>query len=348
VILGANQQVRRSLIGLFVAVGLSLSLVGCSDGGKPQAGAAQKKDVEITLVGYAVPKAAHNRIIKKFAAKWQQEHSQKVLFKQTYGGSGSQTRAVIDGLPADVVHLALGNDINKLVKAALVSPEWNQKLPNQGIVAQSVVAVVTRPGNPKKIKSFADLTRADVKWVTANPKTSGGARWNFLALWNQGMNAGKNEAKAIEFTTAAARNIAAQPKDAREAMDAFIKQGQGDALLNYENEIIFANQRGQTLEYVVPEVNVSIDTPVAIVDKNVDRHGNREVVEAFVKYLFEPEAQSEFARVGYRSIDKTTTDLRFPNVKKLAKVSEYGGWNNFQKKFFADGTIYDRIQAGKK
>jgi sulfate/thiosulfate transport system substrate-binding protein len=327
---------------------VSISLVGCNNSGSSTAGIAQKKDVEITLVGYAVPKAAHNRIIKKFAAKWQQEHNQKVTFKQTYGGSGSQTRAVIDGLPADVVHLALGNDINKLAKASLVAKDWEQKLPNKGIVAQSVVAVITRAGNPKQIKSFTDLTRADVKWVTANPKTSGGARWNFLALWNQGMNAGKNEAKAIEFTTAAARNIIAQPKDAREAMDAFIKQGQGDALLNYENEIIFANQRGQSLEYVVPEVNISIDTPVAIVDKNVDKHGNREVVEAFVKYLFEPEAQAEFARVGYRSIDKTATNSRFPKVKILATIADHGGWNSFQTKFFADGTIYDKIQAGKK
>jgi sulfate/thiosulfate transport system substrate-binding protein len=344
--LGVNQQVRKSLILLF-AVGLSISLVACDNSGRSTSGIAQKKDVEITLVGYAVPKAAHNRIIKKFAAKWQQEQNQRVLFKQTYGGSGSQTRAVIDGLPADVVHLALGNDVNKLVKAALVSPDWDRKLPNQGIVAQSVVAVVTRAGNPKKIKSFTDLTRADVKWVTANPKTSGGARWNFLALWHQGMKTGKNETKAIEFTTAAAGNIAAQSKDAREAMDAFIKQGQGDALLNYENEIIFANQRGQTLEYVVPDVNISIDTPVAIVDKNVDKHGNREVVEAFVKYLFEPEAQAEFVKVGYRPIDKTVTDARFSQIKMLGKIGEYGGWNSFQKKFFADGAIYDRIQAGK-
>ena len=284
---------------------------------------------------------------KKFTAKWQQEHNQKVIFKQTYGGSGAQTRAVIDGLPADVVHLALGNDVNKLVKAALVSSDW-QKLPNQGIVAQSVVAVVTRAGNPKKIKSFADLTRTDVKWVTANPKTSGGARWNFLALWNQGMKTGNSEAKAIEFTTAAAQNIIAQPKDAREAMDAFIKQGQGDALLNYENEIIFANQKGQSLEYVVPDLNISIDTPVAIVDKNVDKHGNREVVEAFVKYLFEPEAQAEFVKVGYRPIDKSITDTRFSKLSDLGTVAEYGGWNSFQKKFFGDGGIYDKIQAGKK
>ena len=343
-----RQQVQKLLVGLFMATGLSLALVACDNSNNSPSGAAQKQDVEITLVGYAVPKAAHNKIIKKFAAKWQQEHNQKVIFKQTYGGSGAQTRAVIDGLPADVVHLALGNDVNKLAKAKLVSPDWDQKLPNQGIVAQSVVAVVTRTGNPKKIKSFADLTRADVKWVTANPKTSGGARWNFLALWHQGMKANKNEAKAIEFTTAAARNISAQPKDAREAMDAFIKQGQGDALLNYENEIIFANQKGQSLEYVVPEVNISIDTPVAIVDKNVDKHGNREVVEAFVKYLFEPEAQAEFVKVGYRPIDKSITDERFSKLSALGTVAEYGGWNSFQKKFFGDGAIYDKIQAGKK
>jgi sulfate/thiosulfate transport system substrate-binding protein len=347
-----EQQVRRSLIGLFIGAGL-ISLVACGKGdnspqtGNSQSGAGQKKDVEITLVGYAVPKAAHDRIIKKFVAKWQQEHSQKVTFKQTYGGSGSQTRAVIDGLPADVVHLALGGDVNKLAQASLVAKDWEQKLPNRGIVARSVVAIVTRPGNPKQIKSFADLARPDVKWVTANPKTSGGARWNFLALWNSAVKSGGNEAKATEFVTTAFKNVVVQPKDAREATDAFAKQGQGDALLNYENETIFAKERGQQLDYVVPDVNVSIDTPVAIVDKNVDKHGNREVVEAFVQYLFAPESQAEFVRLGYRPA-ATVADARFPKVKTLGTVAEYGGWNDFQKKFFDDGGIYDKIQSGKK
>jgi sulfate/thiosulfate transport system substrate-binding protein len=348
-----TQQMSRSLTGLFVCAGLSLSLVACGNGGNApltgntQPGSAQKKDVEIILVGYAVPKAAHDRIIKKFVAKWQQEHNQKVTFKQTYGGSGSQTRAVIDGLPADVVHLALGGDVDKLAKASLVAADWDKKLPNHGIVAQSVVAIVTRPGNPKQIKSFADLARPDVKWVTANPKTSGGARWNFLALWNSAVKSGGNEAKATEFVTTAFKNVVVQPKDAREATDAFAKQGQGDALLNYENETIFAKERGQQLDYVVPDVNVSIDTPVAIVDKNVDKHGNREVVEAFVQYLFAPESQAEFVRLGYRPA-ATVADARFPKVKTLGTVAEYGGWNDFQKKFFDDGGIYDKIQAGKK
>ena len=343
-----EQQVRV-LVGLFIGAGL-ISLVACgngSDSKNNQSGAAQPKDVEITLVGYAVPKAAHDVIIRKFMAKWQQEHNQKVTFKQTYGGSGSQTRAVIDGLPADVVHLALGGDVNKLAQASLVSADWAKKLPNQGIVAQSVVAIVTRSGNPKQIKSFADLARPDVKWVTANPKTSGGARWNFLALWNSAVKSGGNEAKATEFVTTAFKNVVVQPKDAREATDAFAKQGQGDALLNYENETIFAKERGQPLDYVVPDVNVSIDTPVAIVDKNVDKHGNREVVEAFVQYLFAPESQAEFVKLGYRPA-ATVADARFPKLKALGTVTEYGGWNDFQKKFFDDGGIYDKIQAGKK
>ncbi len=344
-----SQQVLRSIAGLFIGGGLSLSLVACGNQSKSNnSGAGAKKDVEITLVGYAVPKAAHDRIIKKFVNKWQQEHNQKVTFKQTYGGSGSQTRAVIDGLPADVVHLALGGDVNKLAQASLVAKDWDKKLPNNAIVARSVAAIITRPGNPKNIKSFADLARPDVKWVTANPKTSGGARWNFLALWNSAIKAGGNEAKATEFVTTAFKNVVVQPKDAREATDAFAKQGQGDALLNYENEIIFAKERGQALDYVVPDVNVSIDTPVAIVDKNVDKHGNREVVEAFVKYMFTPESQAEFVKLGYRPAPTSAPDPRFPQVKTLGTVAEYGGWNTFQKKFFDDGGVYDKIEAGKK
>jgi sulfate/thiosulfate transport system substrate-binding protein len=346
-----SQQVTRSISGLFIGVGLSLSLGACGKSDTPSTGnapAGSKQDVTITLVGYAVPKAAHDVIIQKFTTKWQQEHNQKVTFKQTYGGSGSQTRAVIDGLPADVVHLALGSDVNKLAQASLVSPDWAKKLPNQGIVARSVVAIVTRPGNPKQIKSFADLARPDVKWVTANPKTSGGARWNFLALWNSASKLGGNEAKDIEFVTSAFKNVVVQPKDAREATDAFAKQGQGDALLNYENETIFAKERGQALDYVVPDVNVSIDTPVAIVDKNVDKHGNREVVEAFAKYLFAPESQAEFVKLGYRPAATAAPDPRFPKIKTLGTVAEYGGWDLVQKKFFEDGGVYDKIQTGNK
>ncbi|AFY96078.1 sulfate ABC transporter substrate-binding protein [Chamaesiphon minutus] len=339
---------RQAIAGVIIGAGLSLNLAACGNSSNTsQSGTGQKKDVEITLVGYAVPKAAHDVIIRKFAAKWQQEQNQKVTFKQTYGGSGSQTRAVIDGLPADIVHLAVGSDVDKLAQSSLVAPDWQKKLPNNAIVARSVVAIVTRPGNPKQIKSFADLARPDVKWVTANPKTSGGARWNFLALWNSAIKAGGNEAKAAELVTNAFKNVVVQPKDAREATDAFAKQGQGDALLNYENETIFAKERGQALDYVVPDVNISIESPVAIVDKNVEKHGNREVVEAFARYMFSPESQAEFVKLGYRPA-ATIADPRFPQVKTLTTIAEYGGWNAVQKKFFEDGGVYDKIEAGKK
>ncbi len=342
---------------------LSVAIAACSSGNNASApgpsGSAspvsdQKKDVELTLVGYAVPKAAHDAIIPKFVDKWKQEKGQNVTFKQSYGGSGSQTRAVIDGLEADITHLALAADTNKLVKAELVSPDWAKKVPNNGTVAKTVVAITTREGNPKKIKTFADLTRDDVKWITANPKTSGGARWNFLALWDYGLkNNNKDEAKAKDFVTKAFKNVAVLAKDARESTDAFTKQGQGDALLNYENEVILAKSKGEKLEYVVPEANVSIDTPVAVVDKNVDKHGTREVAEAFVQYLFTPEAQAEFVKLGYRPLDpdkdKANAD-KFPPVKKVGTIDEYGGWNDFQKKFFEDGAIFDQIEdtIGKK
>lgn len=348
-----RQQIQRTFAGLLLGA-MTLSLVACGNGSNSQSGSSNQpggtsaKDIEITLAGYAVPKAAHDAIIKKFTAKWQQERNQKVTFRQTYGGSGTQTRAIIDGLPADVVHLALSGDVDKLVKSSFVKPDWNKKLPNNGIVAKSVAAIITRPGNPKQIKSFADLARPDVKWVTANPKTSGGARWNFLAIWNDAIKSGANGAKAIEFATSAFKNVAALPKDARESTDAFVKQGQGDALLNYENEILFAKERGQALDYVVPEVNVSIDTPVAIVDKNVDKHGNRAVVEAFVKYLFTPEAQAEFVKLGYRPAANAPADPRFSKVKQLGTIAEFGGWTSFQVKFFDDGGLYDKIQVGKK
>ncbi len=313
--------------------------------------AQNQRDVELTLVGYAIPKTAHDAIIPKFVEQWKKDHGgQTVTFKQSYGGSGTQTRAVIDGLEADIVHLALAGDTNKLVKAGLVNEGWDTKVPNNGIVAKTVAAITTREGNPKNIKSFNDLAREDVKWVTANPKTSGVARWNFLALWNASLKSGADEAKAKDFATKAFKNVAVLTKDAREATDAFSKQGQGDALINYENEIILAKNKGEKLVYTVPDVNISIDTPVAVVDKNVDKHGTREAAEGFVKFLFTPEAQQEFVKLGYRPIDpaiasqKENTD-KFPAVKTLGTIKDYGGWDDFQKKFFEDGGVFDQIEA---
>ncbi|MBM0741672.1 sulfate ABC transporter substrate-binding protein [Phormidium sp. CLA17] len=351
------KPLNRAISLFLVGIGLSVAIAAC--GGSPSTNttgsasstADSKKGVEINLVAYAVPKAAHDAIITLFQEKWQKEKGQTVTFTQSYGGSGSQTRAIIDGLEADVVHLALGADVEKLVEAKIVNEDWNKKLPNSGIVAKSVAAVITREGNPKNIKTFGDLTRDGVKWITANPKTSGGARWNFLVMWDYALKNGGDETKATEFATQAFKNVAILAKDAREATDVFAKQGQGDALINYENEVILAKQNGQKIDYVVPEINISIDTPAAVVDKNVDKHGTREVAEAFTKFLFSPEAQAEFVKLGFRPVgdyaktNEKTLATQFPAVKKLATVDEYGGWSKVQEKFFADGALFDQIQS---
>jgi sulfate/thiosulfate-binding protein len=311
---------------------------------------APKKDVELTLVSFAVTKQAHEAIIPKFVEKWQKEQNQKVTFKQSYGGSGSQTRAVIDGLEADVVHLALAGDTSKIEKAGLIDKGWEQEFPNNSVVSKSVAALVTREGNPKNIKDWSDLEKDGVSLITADPKTSGVARWNFLALWNAAVKKGGNDTKAQESLVKVFKNVPILTKDAREATDAFFKQGQGDALINYENEIILASQKGQKVSYVIPDVNISIDNPIAIVDKNVAKHGTKEVAEAFVKFLYSPEAQTEFGKLGFRPVDETVAKEKqfvelYPKVKELATVKDFGGWSEINKKFFADGAAFDQIQS---
>jgi sulfate transport system substrate-binding protein len=349
----------KGFVSLFlVGTVLSVSLAACSGTNTRNLPSAttdtgKKQNVELTLVSFAVTKAAHAAIIPKFVEKWQKEHNQTVVFKQSYGGSGSQTRAVVDGLEADIVHLALALDTQKIEKAGLIQPGWEKKFPNNGIVSKSVAALVTREGNPKGIKNWADLAKDNVKLITADPKTSGVARWNFLALWNSVIKTGGDETKAIDFVTKVYKNVPVLTKDAREATDAFFKQGQGDALINYENEIVLAKDKGEKTNYILPDINISIDNPIAVVDKNVDKHGNREVAEAFVKYLFTPEAQREFAKVGFRPVDETVAKIKefadkYPQIKTLGTVQELGGWDAVQKKFFNDGAIFDQIQAKNK
>jgi len=353
----------KSFASLFVlGLSLSVALASCS----PQSGnnttsspspsatgtsaTASKGNVEITLVSFAVTKAAHEAIIPKFIEKWKKEHNQTVSFNQSYGGSGSQTRAVIDGLEADIVHLALALDTSKIQKAGLIEPGWEKEVPNDGIVSKSVAALVTREGNPKGIKTWEDLAKDGVQLITADPKTSGVARWNFLALWGAVTKTGGDETKAQEFVTKVYKNVPVLTKDAREASDVFFKQGQGDVLINYENEMVLAAQKGEKVPYIVPDVNVSIDNPIAVVDKNVDKHGTREVAEAFVQFLYTPEAQREFAKAGFRPVEASVAQdkefaQKYPPVKTLFTAQDMGGWGEIQKKFFDDGTVFDKIQA---
>ncbi|MBD2329997.1 sulfate ABC transporter substrate-binding protein [Alkalinema sp. FACHB-956] len=334
-----------------VGLGLSLSLMPIGVSSAFAAPAEQKliaqkpNKVEITLVSFAVTKAAHDKIIPLFQEKWKREKGQEVVVNRSYGGSGSQTRAVLDGLEADVVSLALALDTKRLEKAGLIQPGWEKEAPNDAIVTKSVIALVTRPGNPKKVKTWSDLANG-VQVITANPKTSGGAIWNFLGLWGSVSQTGGNDNQAKEFFSKVAKNVPVWPKDARESTDIFLKKGQGDVLLNYEHEVILAEQNGDRVFYVIPPVNISIDNPIAVVDKIVDKRGTREVSEALVKFLYSPEAQREYAKVGFRPVDGGVAkefEKKFPKVSKLYTVKDFGGWDEVQKKFFADGAIFDQV-----
>jgi sulfate transport system substrate-binding protein len=326
---------------------LSWAITSCSSP-KASKNLTTNKEVKLTLVSYAVTQSAYEKIIPKFAKQWQEKTGQVVTFDQSYGGSGSQTRAVIDGLEADVVALALASDVHKLEKAGLIQPGWQKEAPKEAIVTKSVVAFVTRKDGAK-VEKWADLAAEKLKVITANPKTSGGARWNFLGLWGSVTQAGGSPQEAENFVTKVYQNVPVLPKDAREASDVFYKQKQGDVLLNYENEVILAKQKGEIQPYTVPiDYNISIDAPVAVVDANVDKHGTKEVAEAFLQFLFTPEAQREFAQVGFRPVDETMAQefsSQYPAVKNLLSVQSFGGWNKVQSEFFDEGAMFDKILA---
>ncbi|MGP1385580.1 MAG: sulfate ABC transporter substrate-binding protein [Thainema sp.] len=332
--------------GAIAACGSVTTQSGTEAGANP--GTATGETVELTLVSYAVTQAAYEEIIPQFVEQWKAETGQEVVINQSYGGSGSQTRAVLDGLEADVVALALALDTQKLEEGGLIEPGWEQEAPNDAIVHKSVAALVVRDGNPKNIQGWEDLARPDVSVVTANPKTSGGARWNFMALWGHLTQTGVNEATALDYVTKVYQSVPVLPKDAREATDVFYQRGQGDVLINYENEVLLAALNGEEQPYIIPDVNISIDNPVAVVDANVDKHGTREVAEAFVEFLFTPEAQRAFAKVGFRPVDPEVAEEfadQYPEVSTLFTVEDLGGWDTVQSKFFADGAEFDKIQA---
>lgn len=335
-----------ALLALTLAgAALGLSACGGSGGGPSSGGGARRSS--LLLVSYAVTKAAYDRILPGFKADWKRKTGEDLEITTSYGGSGSQTRAVIDGLEADVVTLALSADVQKLQSAGLVQPGWQQEIPNNSVITRSVVALITREGNPKGLRQWSDLSRPGVTVVTANPKTSGGARWNVLALWGSVKDAGGSDAQAGQFLGSVLQNVPSLPRDAREASDVFLNRGQGDVLLNYENEAILA-QRSGTLKgpFVVPSRNISIEGPVAVVDRNVDRHGNRKAAEALAAYLQSEPAQAIFAEEGFRPVNPavwTKVKGRFAPVPELFTVDELGGWEALDRTLFSSGGLWDQL-----
>ena len=309
-----------------------------------------KPDVKLTLAGYSTPSEAYAKIIPLFVAYWKAQNNQDVTFDQSYAGSGAQSRAVIAGLEADVVALSLEGDVTNIAKAKLINRDWQAIEPNKGIVSTSVVSFAVRKGNPKGIKDWADLAKPGLEILTPDPKTSGGAQWNILALYGAALRGkitgvpANDDKAATAFLTSVLKNVTALDKDARGSITNF-ETGNGDVAITYENEVILGQQRKQDYELVLPSSTISIETPVAVVDVNSDKHGVTEVADAFIQFLFTKEAQEIFAQYGFRSSDPdvlAATASQFPAVADLFTIGDqFGGWSKAKPTYFGDTGIYN-------
>lgn len=341
---------RRLLSLLLLVLTACAAEQGGTQGGATTtetAGTASGAATTITLAAYTTPREAYSQIIPRFRERWQSQSGQSVTFEESYQASGAQARAIVEGFDADVAALSLEGDIELIVKAGLITHDW-KAVGKGGMVTTSVVAFAVRPGNPKGIRDWADLAKPGLNVLTPNPRTSGGARWNIMALYGaalRGQVAGvpaNDEQAAREFLKAVLRNVSVMDKGARESITTF-ENGVGDVAITYENEVLVAQQAGKAMELVIPRSTILIENPVALIDRYVDQHGNRAAVEAFIQYLFSAEAQRIFADHGLRSVDPDVaqaTAARYPPVPDLFTIADFGGWSAVSERFFGDNGIY--------
>ncbi len=318
------------------------------------AGPARARDITLLNVSYDPTRELYVEFDKAFAAYWKAKTGDVVTVKQSHGGSGKQARSVIDGLEADVVTLALGADIDALhTKAGLIPADWQKRLPDNSAPYTSTIVLLVRKGNPKHIKDWDDLVKPGVSVVTPNPKTSGGARWNFLAAWGYALKKiGNDPAKAQAFVAALYKNVPVLDSGARGATITFAERGIGDVLISWENEAYLASKElgPGKFEIVVPSISVLAEPPVAVVDKVVDKRGTREVATAYLNYLYSPQGQEIAAENFYRPTDPKVAakyDSKFPKLTLLKIDADFGGWTVAQKRFFDDGGVFDQIYATK-
>jgi sulfate/thiosulfate transport system substrate-binding protein len=340
--------VRRPTLRILAAVLAIATVTSCRG---QQAGATTATPVRLLNVSYDPTRELYQEFNAAFAKHWKAQTGQVVDVLMSHGGSGSQARAVSEGLQADVVTLALAYDVNAIERAGLIVTGWQKRLPQNSSPYISTIVFLVRKGNPKQITDWHDLVKPGVSVITPNPKTSGGARWNYLAAWEYAKQHG-DEGKAKEFLTRLFENVPVLDTGARGATTTFVQRGIGDVLLAWENEAYFALEEAKDgVQIVVPSLSILAEPPVAVIDKVVDRKGTRKVAEAYLQYLYSPEGQDIAARHYYRPRDASVAARyasAFAKIELFTIDEAFGGWLQAQKTHFADGGTFDQVyQPGR-
>ncbi len=311
----------------------------------------QARDITLLNVSYDPTRELYQDFNAAFAKYWKNRSNETVTIKQSHGGSGKQARSVIDGLEADVVTLALAGDIDPLAERGLLAADYQKKLPHNASPYTSTIVFLVRKGNPKGIKDWNDLVKPGIGVITPNPKTSGGARWNYLAAWGFALKQpGGNDASAKDFVARLYKNVLVLDTGARGSTTTFVERGQGDVLIAWENEAYLAVKElgPDKFDIVTPSLSILAEPPVAVVDKNVDKHGTRKQAQVYLEYLYTPAGQEIAAQNYYRPIDPKVAAKyakQFGKVNLFTIDQLFGGWTNATKTHFADGAIYDQIQT---
>jgi len=304
--------------------------------------------IDLLNVSYDPTRELYADFNKAFAANWKKKTGQDVTIKASHGGSGKQARSVIDGLEADVVTLALAYDIDAIADRGLIAPNWQRRLPQNSTPYSSTIVFLVRKGNPKGIKDWGDLVKPGVKIITPNPKTSGGARWNYLAAWGWAKKKYGSDAAAKEYLRKVFKNVPVLDSGARGATTTFVERGIGDVFLSWENEALLATKElgAGKFQIVYPSISILAEPPVSIVDKNVRKHGTQKVATAYLQYLYSPQGQLIAAKNYYRPRNPAARSKyakQFPSIKLFTLNSLFGNWRKAQKTHFADGGTFDQI-----
>lgn len=348
-------KLKKILISALI-IAIMTSFIGCgekpvsNENGSPTAGTDDTKPITILNVSYDPTRELYQEYNEAFVKYWKEKNGQDLIVQQSHGGSGSQARTVIDGNEADVVTLALAYDIDSINKnQELINKDWQKRLPHNSTPYTSTIVFLVRKGNPKNIKDWDDLVRPDVSVITPNPKTSGGARWNYLAAWGYALRKNGNDSeKAKEFVKAIYKNVPVLDSGARGSTTTFVERGIGDVFISWENEALLAvKELGKDkFEIVLPSVSILAEPPVAVVDSVVDKKGTREVAEEYLKYLYSDEGQEIAAKNYYRPRNEEIAKKyaeQFPEISLFTIDEVFGGWDKAQKEHFDDGGVFDQI-----